>query len=133
MIHKSSVIDKGAKIGKDVKIGPFCYIGSKVHIGDNAELVSNIHIEGNTKIGNGTKIFPFASIGTQPQDLKYKGEKNSLIVGNQKTSVGKDFSLKNRPLVNIGNPLVRFCRYCDGRCLVLIILNILSTSISLSF
>ncbi len=81
MIHKSSVIDKGAKIGKDVKIGPFCYIGSKVHIGDNAELVSNIHIEGNTKIGNGTKIFPFASIGTQPQDLKYKGESNSLEIG----------------------------------------------------
>ena len=81
MIHKSSLIDKGAKIGKDVKIGPFCYIGSKVHIGDNAELVSNIHIEGNTKIGKGTKIFPFASIGTQPQDLKYKGESNSLEIG----------------------------------------------------
>ena len=81
MIHKSSVIDKGAKIGKDVKIGPFCYIGSKVQIGDNAELVSNIHIEGNTKIGKGTKIYPFASIGTQPQDLKYKGESNSLEIG----------------------------------------------------
>ena len=81
MIHKSSVIDKGAKIGKDVKIGPFCYIGSKVHIDDNVQLVSNIHIEGNTKIGKGTKIFPFASIGTQPQDLKYKGEANSLEIG----------------------------------------------------
>ena len=81
MIHKSCVIDKGAKIGKDVKIGPFCYIGSKVHINDNVELVSNIHIEGNTKIGKGTKIFPFASIGTQPQDLKYKGESNSLEIG----------------------------------------------------
>ena len=81
MIHKSSVIDKGAKIGKDVKIGPFCYIGSKVHIDDNVELVSNIHIEGKTKIGKGTKIFPFASIGTQPQDLKYKGEANSIEIG----------------------------------------------------
>ena len=81
MIHKSSVIDKGAKIGKDVKIGPFCYIGSKLQIGDNVELVSSIHIEGNTKIGKGTKIFPFASIGTQPQDLKYKGESNSLEIG----------------------------------------------------
>ena len=45
----------------------------------NVELVSNVHIEGNTKIGKGTKIFPFASIGTQPQDLKFKNEKNSLI------------------------------------------------------
>ena len=81
MIHNSSVIDKGAKIGKNVKVGPFCYIGPKVEIDDNVELISNIHIEGNTKIGKGTKIFPFASIGTQPQDLKFKGESNSLKIG----------------------------------------------------
>ena len=81
MIQKSSIIDKNAKIGKNVKVGPFCYVGPEVQIGDNVELISNIHIEGNTKIGKGTKIFPFASIGTSPQDLKYKGEKNSLEIG----------------------------------------------------
>ena len=81
MIHNSSVIDKKAKIGKNVKVGPFCYIGPKVQIGDNIELSSNVHIEGSTKLGQGTKIFPFASIGTQPQDLKYKGEANSLEIG----------------------------------------------------
>ena len=81
MIHNSSIIDKKAKIGKNVKIGPFCYVGPKVQIGDNVELISNIHIEGNTKLEQGTKIFPFASIGTQPQDLKYKGEANSLEIG----------------------------------------------------
>ena len=81
MIHNSSVIDKKAKIGKDVKVGPFCYIGSQVQIGDSVELISNVHIEGNTKIGKNTKIFPFASIGTLPQDLKYKGESNSLEIG----------------------------------------------------
>lgn len=81
MIHNSSVVDKKAKIGKDVKIGPFCYIGPKVQIGDGAELISNIHIEGNTKIGKETRIFPFASIGTPPQDKKYKGEDNSLEIG----------------------------------------------------
>ncbi len=81
MIHKSSVIDKKAKIGKNVSIGPFCYVGSEVKLGDNVELVSNVHIEGNTIIGNETKIFPFASIGTEPQDLKFKNEKNSLIIG----------------------------------------------------
>ena len=81
MIHNSSVIDKKAKIGKDVKVGPFCYIGSQVQIGDSVELISNVHIEGNTKIGKNTKIFPFASIGTSPQDLKYKGESNSLEIG----------------------------------------------------
>ncbi len=81
MIHNSSVIDKKAKISSKAKIGPFCYVGPNVKIEDNVELISNIHIEGNTTIGNGTKIFPFASIGTQPQDLKFKGEKNSLVIG----------------------------------------------------
>ena len=81
MIHKSSVIDKKAKIGKNIKIGPFCYIGPTVEINDGVELISNVHIEGRTKIGKETKIFPFASIGTPPQDLKYKGEANSLEIG----------------------------------------------------
>jgi len=85
MIHNSSVIESGAKIGENVKIGPFCYIGPKVQISDGAELASNIHIEGNTKIGRKTKIFPFASIGTSPQDLKYKGETNSLEIGENNT------------------------------------------------
>ena len=81
MIHNSSVIDKKAKIGKGVIIGPFCYIGPKVQISDGVELVSNVHVEGNTKIGKATRIFPFASIGTPPQDKKYKGEDNSLEIG----------------------------------------------------
>ena len=81
MIHKSSVVDPKAKISENVKIGPFCYVGPNVILLDNVELVSNVHIEGNTKVGKGTKIFPFASIGTQPQDLKFKGETNSLEIG----------------------------------------------------
>ena len=81
MIHSSSVIEKSARIGKNIKIGPFCYVGQNVQIHDDVELVSNVHIEGNTTIGRGTKIFPFASIGTAPQDLKYKGEKNSIQIG----------------------------------------------------
>ena len=85
MIHNSSVIDKKAKIGKNVKIGPFSYIGSNVEISDDVELISNVHIEGNTKIGRGTKIFPFASIGTIPQDLKYKGEVTNLEIGENNT------------------------------------------------
>ena len=81
MIHNSSVIDKKAEIGNEVKVGPFCYIGPEVQISDSVELISNVHIEGNVKVGKGTKIFPFASIGTPPQDLKYKGEANSLEIG----------------------------------------------------
>ena len=81
MIHKSSVIDPKAQISKNVKIGPFCYVGPNVILSENVELASNVHIEGNTKIGKGTRVFPFASIGTQPQDLKFKNEKNSLEIG----------------------------------------------------
>ena len=85
MIHQSSVIDSKAKISKNVKGGPFCYIGSGVQLEENVELISNVHLEGNTKIGNGTRIFPFASIGTQPQDLKFNNEKNSITIGNNNT------------------------------------------------
>jgi UDP-N-acetylglucosamine acyltransferase len=85
MIHSSSVISKKAKIGKNVKIGPFCNVDDHVELEDNVELISNVHIEGKTKIGKGTKIFPFASIGTSPQDLKYNNEPNSLIIGEENT------------------------------------------------
>jgi len=85
MIHSSSIISKKSKIGNNVKIGPFCNIGDFVQLNDNVELISNVHIEGNTIIGKGTKIFPFASIGTVPQDLKYNNEPNSLIIGERNT------------------------------------------------
>ena len=81
MIHKTCIIDKNAKISLTAKIGPYTIIGSNVEISDEVEIHSHVNIVGNTKIGKGTKIFPFASIGTQPQDLKYKGEKNSLVIG----------------------------------------------------
>ena len=81
MIHTTSIIDKKAKISQKAKIGPFCYVGPEVSLADDVELISNVHIEGNTIVGKGTKIFPFASIGTQPQDLKFKGEKTNLVIG----------------------------------------------------
>ena len=81
MIHPTSIIDKNAKISKTVEIGPYTVIGPNVEINDEVEIHSHVNIAGNTKVGKGTKIFPFSSIGTQPQDLKYKGEKNSLIIG----------------------------------------------------
>jgi len=81
MIHNTSVISENAKISEKVNIGPFCYIGPNVELSDGVELISNVHIEGTTKIEKNTKIFPFASIGTQPQDLKFKNEKNSLSIG----------------------------------------------------
>ena len=85
MIHTSSIISKKAKIGNNVKIGPFCNIGDSVQLNDDVELVSSVHIVGNTTIGKGTKIFPFASIGSDPQDLKFDNEHNSLLIGERNT------------------------------------------------
>ena len=81
MIHPSSIIDSNAKISNDVVIGPYCIIGPGVELGSNTKLHSHINIKGNTKIGKNNEIFPFVSIGTPPQDLKYTGEKNSIIIG----------------------------------------------------
>ena len=62
-------------------IGPYCIIGPDVEIGNNTKLHSHINIIGNTKIGKNNEIFPHVSIGTDPQDLKYRGEKNSIVIG----------------------------------------------------
>ena len=82
MIHKTAIVDKNAKISDKVEIGPYSIIGPEVEIGSGTVVHSHVNIVGNTKIGENNQIFPFASIGTRPQDLKYKGEKNSLIIGN---------------------------------------------------
>ena len=81
MIHPTAIVDKNSKISKNVEIGPYCIIGPEVEIGPNSKLHSHISIKGKTKIGKNNEIFPFVSIGTAPQDLKYKGEKNSIIIG----------------------------------------------------
>jgi len=85
VIHKTAIINTKAKISDNVKIGPYCVVGPEVEIGTNSVLHSHVNIVGNTKIGKNNQIYPFSSIGTPPQDLKYKGEKNSLIIGNNNT------------------------------------------------
>jgi len=81
-ISKSSIISKGAKIAKNVTVGDFCYIGPNVSINQNCKVMSHAYISGDTTIGTGNIIYPFACIGTDPQDLKYKGEKSKLQIGN---------------------------------------------------
>ena len=82
MIHKTAIVDKKAQISENAIIGPYSIIGPHVQIGEGTEIQSHVNITGNTIIGNNTKIFPFASIGTNPQDLKYKGEQTKLEIGN---------------------------------------------------
>ena len=79
MIHKTAIIDSKAKISSSVNIGPYCVIGPNVEINENVKIHSHVNISGNTKIGKGNKIYPFASIGNDPQDLKYNGEVNKSL------------------------------------------------------
>ena len=82
MIHTTAIIDPKAKIESNVKIGPYCVIGPNVQIGNNSIIQSHVSILGNTKIGENNIIYPFASIGNDPQDLKFEGEVTYLEIGN---------------------------------------------------
>ena len=81
MIHKTAIVNSKAKIASSANIGPYCVIGANVEIGENVTIHSHVSVSGNTKIGNDNKIYPFASIGNDPQDLKYNGEETKLIIG----------------------------------------------------
>ena len=85
MIHKTAIIDSNAKISSNVKIGPFTIIGPHVEIDDDVIIQSHVNITGHTIIGKNNKIFPMTSIGSDPQDLKYKGEKTTLFIGANNT------------------------------------------------
>lgn len=81
MIHPAAVVEDGAQIGQGCAIGPFCHIGPEVVLHDRVELKSHVVVTGKTVIGAETVIFPFAVIGEIPQDLKFRGEKTSLVIG----------------------------------------------------
>lgn len=84
-IHPTAIIDPKATIAADVKIGPYCVVGPDVVLGAGVELKSHVVVDGRTTVGDGTIIYPFASIGTAPQDLKYHGEPSELIIGKNNT------------------------------------------------
>ncbi|MGB8278813.1 MAG: acyl-ACP--UDP-N-acetylglucosamine O-acyltransferase [Methylovirgula sp.] len=83
VIHPSALVEPGARLGAGVRIGPFCHVGAAVELGAGVELVSHVVVAGRTQIGARTRVFPFASLGHVPQDLKYRGEKSSLSIGAQ--------------------------------------------------
>ena len=85
MIHKTAIIDSKAKISSNVSIGAYSVIGPDVEIDENTIIHSHVNISGHTKIGKRNKIYPFASIGNDPQDLKYNGEKTQLTIGDKNT------------------------------------------------
>jgi UDP-N-acetylglucosamine acyltransferase len=84
-IHQTALINRQAEIDSDVEIGPYSVIGAGVRIGQQTRVASHVVIEGRTSVGQGNMIYQFATIGSRPQDLKYRGEASELIIGNHNT------------------------------------------------
>lgn len=94
MIDSTAIINPGAEIGAHVSVGPYSLIGDKVLINDGVEIAGHVVIEGPCEIGRETRIYPFASLGQPPQDLKYKGEDTLLAVGER--NVIREYVTMNR-------------------------------------
>ncbi len=84
-IHETALVDRRAEVDADVEIGPYSVIGACVRIGKASRIKSHVVIEGRTTLGEGNLIFQFATVGSVPQDLKYKGEPSELLIGNHNT------------------------------------------------
>lgn len=80
-IHPTAVVEDGCSLGENVRVGPLSHVGSQVKLGAGVEILGQASIQGDTTIGAGSRIFPFASVGSEPQDLKFHGEDCSLEVG----------------------------------------------------
>ena len=83
--HSTAIIEDGAQLADDVEVGPFCIVGRHAVLGAGVKLISHVSVTGHTTIGAGTRVFPFASLGSEPQDLKYRGEHATLTIGAQCT------------------------------------------------
>ena len=80
-VHPSAIVEDGARLGAGVEIGPFCHVGPHVVLGDGVMLKSHVVVAGHTTIGARSRVFPFASLGHEPQDLKFRGEESTLTIG----------------------------------------------------
>ena len=122
MIHPTAIIDPQAKIGAGVKIGPYAVIGPHVTIGDGTEIMAHVVIDGWTTIGKNCRFFPSASIGSEPQDLKFKGEKSYVIIGDR--SVFREYVTVSRATgegeeTRIGSDcLFQACTHVAHNCII---------------
>ena len=125
-IHPTAIVENGANISNSCRIGPYCCIGSEVTLDEEVSLESHVVVSGKTFIGRGTKIWPFSSVGSNPQDLKYSGEKTALIIGKNNLirecvsiSTGTDggggvTSIGNNCLFMLGSHVGHDCKLGDN-------------------
>src|SRR5215470_4079811 len=94
-IHPSACVEPTAQLADDVTIGPYCVVGPHVSIASGARLIAHVHLTGHTLVGERTQIYPFASLGTPPQSVRYRGGPTRLVIG-------ADCILRESVTVNIG-------------------------------
>jgi UDP-N-acetylglucosamine acyltransferase len=121
-IHPLAVVDENATIGNDVSIGPFCVVHPNVVLEDGVVLRSHVVVDGNTVIGKGTKVWPGAVIGAKPQDLKYKGEKTFVQIGENceiREYVTINAACGEGQVVKVGNDclIMAYCHVAHNSCL----------------
>lgn len=133
-IHPTAIVAEGASLGEGVRIGPYCIVGGDVVLGEGVILEAHVIVDGVTEIGAGSRIHPFASIGREPQDLKYRGERGRLVIGRK--AIIREFvtintgtegggmltSLGDGCVILIGAHVGHDCRIGDG---VLIVNNVM--------
>jgi UDP-N-acetylglucosamine acyltransferase len=112
-IDPTARIDPGAVIGQNVSIGPYCVIGPRVKIGDGCRLLAHVHVAGHTMIGPRTVLYPFASLGTPPQSVKYRGGPTRLVIG-------ADCDIREGVTVNTGTEDDRGVTEVGDRCWLMV-------------
>jgi UDP-N-acetylglucosamine acyltransferase len=110
-IHPLAQVAPTARIAAGVSIGPFCVVGPEVELGEGVRLHAHVHVDGHTRIGAGTEVFPFASLGSPPQDLSYRGESTRL-------EIGAGCVIRESVTVNRGTPKTGLTRIGD-RCFLM--------------
>ncbi len=104
MIHPTAIVDKTAELDADVDIGPYCVIGPRVKIGKRTKLIAHVSIQELTEIGESCSIYPFAAIGGPPQDITYKGEDTTCVIGSNNTI--REYATVNRGSKSSGSTIV---------------------------
>jgi len=112
-IDPTARIEAGAEVGKDVSIGPYCVIGPQAVIGDGCKLISHVHVSGHTTIGPRTVLYPFCSLGTPPQSIKYRGGPTRLVVG-------ADCEIREGATINTGTEDGRGMTEIGDRCFLMV-------------
>jgi UDP-N-acetylglucosamine acyltransferase len=112
-IDPTARVEAGAALGKDVSIGPYCVIGPQAVIGDGCRLIGHVHVTGHTTIGPRTVLYPFCSLGTPPQSIKYRGGATQLVVG-------ADCQIREGVTINTGTEDGRGMTEVGDRCFLMV-------------